>query len=459
MTATADARSIILTNYGLRVAGASDGSHDRPRDPRAWFLDRLRVDLIAPYRLDSMRRGLLEEGLIHAVPASMAHEEIALRYRRNPLENVRQVVFEFTTRCNFNCMHCYNAGVRGTTGTSLESLKSAADTFARMGVKQFAFIGGEVSKYGDGWLELAGHIRSRTPGAEIALVTNGWWLGRKNLLAAGRRYPDAPSYLAHLKDQGVTRIIFSLDGDQEEHDRSRKHPGLYRRVLNGFPTVRAAGMLPQVALLVREKWYSAPPGDFLGEIADGLYGYLSGTSNWTKWTTLRDDPGNIIGHFIDIGNAARGARGRFRLADVRPEHLRCKGFFRPAPVLTIKASGELSTCRVADVGEGYGNLNREPLVTILNTMQERFVFRLHSEGKLGEYLPLINARLFGATFQHLCALRSIVTLVARTMNERGIDPGDRKGVLEVNRDVASRLGYACWSTPGTDSRRLRVTQP
>ena len=60
----------------------------------------------------------------------------------------------------------------------------------------------------------------------------------------------------------------------------------------------------------------------------------------------------------------------------------------PAPHITIKANGEVATCRLANAGEGYGNIHDRPFVDILNRMQESFVFRLHAERLLGQYLPM-----------------------------------------------------------------------
>ena len=108
------------------------------------------------------------------------------------------------------------------------------DVFRAIGIERFDFIGGEVTRYGDGWLDLAQHCRQQ--GAKtVTIYTNGWWLEQTNFTAAGKTYPDVPTYLADLREHGVTHILFSLDGPEDMHDHSRGHPGLYQRVLAGIP--------------------------------------------------------------------------------------------------------------------------------------------------------------------------------------------------------------------------------
>ncbi len=176
---------------------------------------------------------LLADGLIEVIDESVSQEDTRLRYQRNPFEHITKVIFEFTTYCNFNCEHCFNGHVPRQTETNLDLLKSAAKTLLQMGLQRFDFVGGEVSRYGDGWLELAQHIHSLDEEAQISLYTNGWWLEKTNFLAAGKTYPDTLSYLDDLKAHGVTHVTFSLDGPGQLHDISRGQPGLYQRILHG----------------------------------------------------------------------------------------------------------------------------------------------------------------------------------------------------------------------------------
>ena len=111
----------------------------------------------------------------------------------------------------------------------------------------------------------------------------------------------------------------------------------------------------------------------------------------------------------------------------------------PAPHITIKANGEVATCRLANAGEGYGNIHDRPFVDILNRMQESFVFRLHAERLLGQYLPYVVRGAFPGSYSHPCTLRAIATMVARRVEGEGIGPDDRAGILRINEAVALEL--------------------
>ena len=385
-------------------------------------------------------RELLHKGFAKLVPDSTPTREIKRILLRNPLENVTALAIEFTTRCNFHCGHCYNANVERVTETNYDALAAATDAFCDMGVRRFAFIGGEVTRYGDRWLELA--IRLRERGATIVgILTNGWWLEASDFEAAGRRYATAADYLADLREHGVTHIGFSVDGREQDHDRSRNSPGLYRRILAGFATVRAAGILPRVSLVLRSGGTSADESSMILELAGALYP-KAGSSPEELVTTLLRDRTNIISGFVDFGNGAGGGNhGPWSLRNTDDRLLRCAGFYRPAPQLTIKANGEISTCRLASAGDGYGNIHDGEVVETLNRIPERFIYRLHAERRIGEYRNCVDPSVFGKRFGSICTLRAIVTMVARKMHEAGVESGDSAAVARINREVALITGH------------------
>jgi hypothetical protein len=125
----------------------------------------------------------------------------------------------------------------------------------------------------------------------------------------------------------------------------------------------------------------------------------------------------------------------------RAHALYCRNFYRLSPSLTVKANGELATCRLSQAGEGYGNIHERPLIEILNHFDEAFVYQLHASRQLEQYLPLVDRSLFGSAFTHLCSLRSIITLLARKMHEQGISPDDTPAIERINREVAVLTGH------------------
>jgi hypothetical protein len=310
-----------------------------------------------------------------------------------------------------------------------------------MGIQRFDFVGGEVSRYGDGWLELVQHIHSLDEDTNISLYTNGWWLEQTNFLAAGKTYPDSRTYLDDLKAHGVTHVTFSLDGPGEIHDTSRGQSGLYQRILQGLELVKEACLEPHVSLLLRPEWEDTLVENFLAEPATIIYDLDPQTPAYKRALRLSLDPFNAISNFIDIGNGAKDERLQFPILDERSHALYCRNFYRLSPSLTIKANGELATCRLATAGEGYGNLHQRSLVEIINHFDEAFVYRLHAERKLEDYLPFVDRTLFGEQFTHLCALRAIVTLLARKMDEQGVSFDDTSAIRHINLEVARETGH------------------
>lgn len=410
-------------------------------NPSSDLLLDLWTGIIAPAGQRPAEQELLAEGLIELVDAPADKDHISLRYQRNPFEHLTKIIFEYTTLCNFNCAHCYNTRVPRLTEAEPELLVQAAETFLRMGIRRFDFIGGEVSRYGNGWLELARQIRTRGDDIVISLYTNGWWLEQSHFKAAGREYADTWEYLADLKANGVSHVVFSLDGQGELHDVSRHHPGLYRRIMSGLAQVRQAGLEPRVSLLIRPEWTDSQVEQFLAEAATIIYRLDPLSPTHKRALHLSLDPTNAISHFIDIGNGAKDETLQFPILDKRKHALYCRNFYRLSPSLTIKANGELATCRLSSAGEGYGNLHEKRLVDILNHFDDAFVYKLHAERRLEEYLPLVDQSLFGESFTHLCTLRSIVTLLARKMHEQSVEFSDLAGIQRINQEVALLTGH------------------
>jgi MoaA/NifB/PqqE/SkfB family radical SAM enzyme len=389
--------------------------------------------VLKPYRATDEQRELVAQGYARVFPDSTDTAAMARLMRRNPIGQVRKLVIECTTRCNYSCGHCYNAGVERITEMNAEALSSAIDTFAGIGVREFAFIGGEVSKYGDGWLGLA--RKARDSGAAIvSLLSNGWFLGGAAFEAAGRRYADDGAYLRDLKSHGVTHVGFSLDGRGQAHDDSRGMPGSYARILKGFGTVLDAGLQPRVSLLARSGRRKEVL-DHFDELLSHMYRKDAGAAS------LLFDNTNAINDFVDLGNHEEPeGDAPVKAFGFAESALRCPGFYRPSPQLTIKANGELATCRLADAGEGYGNIHERPLLDILNGMQDSYIYRLHAERRIGDYLPFVDPNIFGRRFSHLCALRAVTTMIASRMRDQAVEPGDAEGVARINREVAAVTG-------------------
>ena len=247
----------ILTNYGHRFTSQLTKSKVRKfaeqQKEYAVLLaiyDNLWINEIP----ENIKNQLTKNALIKQVNENIEDSEIQLKYKRNPLEHIQSIVFEMTTECNFACSHCRNGFVERVTETDFENLKAAADAFIRLGVRRFDFIGGEVSKYAEGWLQLAKHIQKYKKKTQIRLFTNAWWIGETNFEAAGISYKNQTEYLADLKENGITHIIISIDGSEKHHDAQRHHKGLFSRIRSNIENIQKAGIKVRISTIIGDNY-------------------------------------------------------------------------------------------------------------------------------------------------------------------------------------------------------------
>jgi MoaA/NifB/PqqE/SkfB family radical SAM enzyme len=312
-----------------------------------------------------------------------------------------------------------------------------ADAFSLLNINRFDFIGGEVSKYGDGWLELAKHInigRNRI----VTVFTNGWWLEKVNFNAAGRNYVNDAQYLEDLKSNGVTHILFSIDGDEAYHDKSRKHKGLYRKIISSFERIKQAGIQPRITALIIDKWNIETTRSF-ADIATRIYNLPDDLDLESKIYRLTHDPTNQFSNFIDIGSGVNLRKNKSKISNISSDSLRCKAFYRPWPSLRIMANGNLSVCPLLDAGEGYGNVHKRNIVEILNDFQNSFAYKLHANKEIKNYLKYLDRTIFGESYDHICSIRVILTLMAKYINSA--ETLNSETILEINRKIARYAGF------------------
>ena len=320
----------------------------------------------------------------------------------------------------------------------LEPLKAVVDDAWPIGIRHFDFIGGEISKFGNGWLELARYIRQK-PGTTVALFTNGGWLEQTNFTAAGVRYTDDSAYLDDLRQHGVKHLVFSLDGPPDRHDHWRRHRGLYRRILDAFPRLRAAGLAPRVSLVIRRDDVALVPT--LRAIADALYTFPAAMSEDARIRHLIDDRTNAFSNFIDIGQGA-ALSDRSQAIDAFPAAaLRCKAAYRPAPKLILTAQGEVAACPLLAGGIGYGNLHQRRFREILNHFQDARVYQLHTSGDIQHYRRFLDRDVFGEAVEHLCTLRTILTWLAQGLQDDPTAFSDPQALRRLNEEVAVLTGH------------------
>lgn len=429
---------LLLSNTGRRWAlhqakSLEPGQVPHDLDPSLWILLlELSRNKVVPFPCEAGVGVLLERGLVEVSDKSVGEAALELRAKRDPLEHVNRVAIEFTTACGFSCLHCRNAAQAPVAEESPARLFPAVDLLAEMGIRRFDFIGGEVTQFGTGWLDVVRYIRER-PGTTATTLTSGWFLDREDFMAGGKRYGKDLDLLEDLARHGVTHLAFSLDGPEEVHDRWRRAPGLYQRVLAGMAKARQVGLKPQVSFIGETR-------PWLVEAARALYPEAVQETPRTLLRRLALDEQNYRSNLVDVGGAAALRKGRIRLRAIKGEDLPCRGFFRPGPSLRINANGEVATCPLMGDAPGFGNLREKSLAHILNHMHETPLFRLHAEKRIAGYRRFLDPGFFSGGVDHVCAVRVAVNRIALIMLERGVDPEDAAAVRSVNEEVVLKMG-------------------
>lgn len=429
----------LLTHYGhrriLHLARSGALDEARKRDDVHLlcrvFASGTLPDDASPLLAELATRGLVE----HAT--EIDPEAAQKRYDRNPLEHVSRVVFEYTTLCNLDCVHCRNHNLEARADADPAALRRVVDAALPIGVDRFDFIGGEVTLYGKGWLDLVSYARERG-GAHASVITSGWFLGERDFLAAGKRYRDDHEYLEDLRARGLTHVVMSLDGPEEVHDRCRQVPGLYQRVIAGIEKTRAAGLIPRVSVVIGLGVSPAEGLAWIGKLARLVYG--DGLDERAAASRLVADESNYVSNLIDIGGVVQLRRSRADLAAFSDDELRCKNFFRPSPTMRIKATGEISLCPLVEGGDGYGNVRERHPIELWNRLHEALPYRLHAERRLGEARRFVDPEVFDGRLGHVCSARVALNMIAVAMERGRVSPDDRAAIRAINLEVAEKMG-------------------
>jgi len=138
-------------------------------------------------------------------------------------------VWEMTTACNLQCIHCHTSGGKPaddelTTGEAKHLLDELAEVSE---FRMMAFTGGEPLVRGD-LFELLAYSQA---------------LGFSNTIATNATLVD-DDVAQRLRRYGVVIAAVSLDGfDAETHDFVRGQPGVFEATLEGMRALRRAGIL------------------------------------------------------------------------------------------------------------------------------------------------------------------------------------------------------------------------
>jgi len=352
-----------------------------------------------------------------------------LLYKYPFLENVKRIHFEITTNCNFRCDHCRSGDVVRIDETNIDKLFEVAKLFSCLGIKRFDFIGGEVTMYGGKWLELVQYIKQINRDANITVYTNGWFLEKTDFIIDDKIYKDDVEYLKHLHSNGLTHILFSIDGKEELHDKQRHHQGLFKRIKNNIKKVKDIGLKPRLSTIVID----GESQNHLLDFANEIYGKnLVNVNDAIK--LLQMDSTNHFSNFIDINNGASLRKGNYSIENVPREMIKCKAFYRPSPTLRIKADGSIGICPLMNQDEYYGNVHNQSIIEVINNAHKSFSYLLHSENNINKYIEFLEPETL-ERFDHICTLRIALHKLAIAFNDNKIKTPTSSQIKQMNEIV------------------------
>lgn len=275
-------------------------------------------------------------------------------------------VWELTLRCNMRCLHCGSrAGAARGDELSVDELLKLADDLAELGNRFITLSGGEPLLRRE-WPMVAKRLSSH--GVTVNMISNGFaWRERQLDLA---------------RESGLRNVGFSVDGDEEIHDRIRNKPGSFRRVMeaidlcvsNRFPVsvvshITYANMhrLDDMAQMLIDRgvrMWQVQTGFDAGNLSDHPELILEPEALETiipkvvelkqkHHGTLRVDPADDMGYFTDEDEVLRARAG------ASDYWLGCQAGLS---VIGIEANGNIKGC-LSMQSEDFveGNVRQESL--------------------------------------------------------------------------------------------------
>lgn len=149
------------------------------------------------------------------------------------VQRTGNVLVHLLDRCNLHCRHCYlDAHENGTRMLPLELVKRTIDEANQLGIKSVQFSGGEPLLYP----HIADVLQSATGKSfSLAVSTNGTLIDDES---------------AKLLSESNARIVTSIDGPEEYHDRFRGKKGSFKKTVDGVARLVSRGVPVKIVTTV-----------------------------------------------------------------------------------------------------------------------------------------------------------------------------------------------------------------
>ena len=255
------------------------------------------------------------------------------------------VIWQLTRSCELGCDDCLVAAERQSARTELSTFESykTVDQIAAQKPRRFVISGGDPLSRKDIY-ELVQYARRR--GLDPALNVSP----TKALTAEN---------INKLRRNGLTRIIFSLNGSSpEKHDAISGVPGTFATTVRGMRWAHDAGMRVEVNTLISRETV----GDLaaIAEVIDPL-----GIDAWNVYF-LAPSPAVKKQHALTDEQAEQALQAIWAIASIARYEVRIEHPTDHAPLL-VTADGDVRVNEFAP--QSTGNLRERRFSTILRTLE------------------------------------------------------------------------------------------
>ena len=409
-----------LTSYGHKVVQSLSSSKIKPSPQRFYSKEETRSlyqvgHLGGEIDQTKIKTQLTDKGLINTSVSPQVWRE------------VETAVYIPTYQCNLHCHYCYHKP--DNKNLTIQEIKSTAEVLKAMGISSFLIHGGEPTLRKD----LPKIVESLSEGGlySVSMVTNG----RTN----------AKNYWPQLIEKGLSSLVISIDGKQEDHDRQRGR-GSFVQAVKTFQEAKPYFLQGKLDLGVNATPLLLSDEEQIREELEEHLGELSSAQS--------DDTTPHIYVQRSIFQTGKAARLPTRGKGTSFSELRdLSEVIEPSAIL-IRPNGGLGHNWLDYGYRGLGYLDRtdpnsvkKSLINCLNSFHLTPEYQLAKKGNVQDAVKFVDKNKFPKRFENqdtpLAITLAIWDKMHKLSSECNLDL-DHPEVVEVaNWVVAKKYGFSC----------------